>query len=92
MQPRRQQPPITFRSARAAQLLARHTATGKSQAQVIEEALERLPAPAMHEDEEAAFEERMARLDALLEHVTPTPPGTMALFDYEEYDSDGLPR
>jgi len=39
---RRRQPPITIRSARATALLARLTANGRSQAEVIEEALERL--------------------------------------------------
>ncbi len=39
---RRQQPPITIRSARAAALLRRLTASGRSQADVIEEALERM--------------------------------------------------
>ncbi len=41
---RRRQPPITIRSARAVALLARLTAGGRSQADVIEEALERLAA------------------------------------------------
>jgi hypothetical protein len=39
---RRRQPPITIRSARAAALLRRLTMGGKSQAAVIEEALEQL--------------------------------------------------
>jgi hypothetical protein len=37
---RRNQPPITIRSARATALLARLTAGGRSQAEVIEAALE----------------------------------------------------
>ncbi len=41
---RRHQPPITIRSARAAALLARLTAGGRSQAEVIEDALEQLAA------------------------------------------------
>ena len=41
---RRQQPPITIRSARAAALLRRLTASGRSQADIIEEALERMAA------------------------------------------------
>jgi hypothetical protein len=41
---RRQQPPITIRSARAADLLRVLTRGGRSQADVIEEALEQLAA------------------------------------------------
>lgn len=94
MQPRRHQTAITIRSDRAAQLLRPYMAQGRSQAQVIEEALERLPAPAPKRDPfgEEAVAERMARLDALLAHLPPTPIGTMAAFDAEEYDEDGLPR
>ncbi len=40
--PRRRQPPITIRSARAADLLRRLTTSGRSQVEVIEEALEQL--------------------------------------------------
>lgn len=39
---RRHQPPITIRSARAAALLRRLAAGGRSQADIIEEALERM--------------------------------------------------
>ncbi|AOH87274.1 hypothetical protein AWL63_24300 (plasmid) [Sphingomonas panacis] len=39
---RRQQPPITIRSARAAELLRLLVRPGRSQAEVIEEALEQL--------------------------------------------------
>lgn len=39
---RRNQPPITIRSARAAALLRRLAAGGRSQADIIEEALERM--------------------------------------------------
>ncbi len=41
---RRRQPPITIRSARATALLRRLTTGGRSQAHVIEEALERMAA------------------------------------------------
>lgn len=41
---RRAQPPITIRSARATALLRRLTEGGRSQADIIEEALERLAA------------------------------------------------
>lgn len=39
---RRRQPPITIRSARATALLRRLATDGRSQAEVIEEALERM--------------------------------------------------
>lgn len=94
MQTRRQQPPITIRSARAVELLKPHMAAGRSQAEVIEEALERLPPPTPVRDPfgPEAIAERMARIDALLAHLPRTPIGTMAAFDAEEYDEDGLPR
>jgi hypothetical protein len=41
---RRNQPPITIRSARATALLRRLAVGGRSQAQIIEEALERMAA------------------------------------------------
>lgn len=41
---RRRQPPITIRSARATTLLRRLTADGRSQAEIIEEALEQMVA------------------------------------------------
>jgi hypothetical protein len=42
--PRRQQPPITIRSARASALLRRLAVRGRSQADIIEEALEQMAA------------------------------------------------
>ncbi len=94
MQPRRHQTPITIRSDRAAQLLRPYMLAGRSQAAVIEEALERLPLPLPQHDPfgPEAIAARMARLDALLAHLPRTPVGTMAAFDAEEYDEDGLPR
>lgn len=41
---RRRQPPITIRSARAVSLLRQLTANGRSQADIIEEALEHMAA------------------------------------------------
>jgi hypothetical protein len=41
---RRKQPPITIRSARASALLRQLAGTGRSQAAIIEEALERMAA------------------------------------------------
>ncbi len=41
---RRRQPPITIRSARATALLRRLASSGRSQAEIIEEALERMAA------------------------------------------------
>lgn len=89
MRPRRQQKPITIRSDWAASRLAELTSGGRSQVQVIEEALGRMPVP-VHEDARAA---KLARIDARLEllHWRANIP-TMAEFDAREYDENGNPR
>lgn len=88
---RRAQKPITIRSDRAAARLSLLTRNGLSQAQVIEEALERMPVPAKQEwtPEEA---DRFARITAILERIPPNSFPTMIEFDALEYDDDGLPR
>lgn len=91
MQPRRKQTPITIRSDRAAARLKLLTSGGRSQAEVIEEALERLPAPEA-ETEDERIERRMAELMVLLESVDPTTIPTMEEFDRAEYDDNGMPR
>ena len=83
---RRAQQPITIRSDRAAHRLALLTRGGRSQASVIEEALERLPLPP---DTEA---ELRARIEAILDQVTPPAIPSMAGFDAHEYDEHGQPR
>ncbi|GGE10637.1 hypothetical protein GCM10011529_16280 [Polymorphobacter glacialis] len=89
MQTRRAQKPITIRSDRAASRLALLTRDGRSQAQVIEEALEAMPVPALP-DERA---ERLARIDAILDQLRQrTDIPSMAEFDAREYDERGNPR
>ena len=88
MQPRREQPSITIRSARAAERLKLLTRDGRSQAQVIEEALERMPVPKAGDD----IETRRARIMAILERVDATRIPSMAEFDAREYDQRGNPR
>jgi hypothetical protein len=83
---RRAQQPITIRSDRAAHRLALLTRGGRSEASVIEEALERLPLPP---DAEA---ELRARIEAILDQVTPSAIPSMASFDAREYDEHGQPR
>ena len=86
MQPRRAQKPITIRSDWAAERLALLTRDGRSQVQVIEEALRRMPPPVV-EDEYAA---KLARIDARLAvlHRRANIP-SMAEFDAREYDENG---
>jgi len=90
MQPRRNQTPITIRSDRAAARLKLLTSGGRSQAEVIEEALERLPAPEAADAEQ--LQRRRAKLMALLETIDPTSIPTIEEFDRTEYDENGMPR
>ena len=92
MQPRRHQSSITIRSARATELLKRHVRPGRSQAQVIEMALERLPLPTIDPLDPAERAARMERVDAILGGLAPGCLPTVAEFDALEYDEDGQPR
>ena len=83
---RRAQQPITVRSDRAAQRLALLTRDGRSQASVIEEALERMPLP---DDAQA---ELRARIEAILDGTAHSVVQPMAAFDASEYDEHGQPR
>jgi antitoxin VapB len=85
---RRAQKPITIRSDRAAARLALLTRDGRSQARVIEEALDRMPLPAAPDSEA----ERRARIDAILDRLSTRPIPSMAEFDAREYDERGNPR
>ena len=85
---RRRQPPITIRSARAVARLALLTRDGRSQAQVIEEALERMPLPRPAGD----LAQWRADVESLLAQVDRDRVPTMAAFDAAEYDESGLPR
>ncbi len=86
--PRQKQAAITIRSDRAAELLAKLTRTGRSQAEVIEAALEALPQPPARRSRE----ERLARIAAIVGKGRGMPATTMAEFDAETYDELGLPR
>jgi antitoxin VapB len=90
MKPRRQQTPITIRSDRAAARLALLTRTGRSQAEVIEEALERLPAEPELTDAKA----RRERIDELSRRFAAGRPRfrSMKEFDEATYDERGLLR
>ena len=88
---RRQQTPIHIRSNRAAQLLAQHTRSGRSQAKVIEEALERLP---LSEDVPLTPEQRehLAKIDEIVRSVPSGAVMSVTEFDALEYDTSGNPR
>ncbi len=85
---RRQQPPITIRSERARARLALLTRDGRSQVEVIEEALERMPLPAAALD----LDEKLAQLDAIIAQARGLPRTTMTEFDMQDYDEAGMPR
>jgi antitoxin VapB len=88
MQPRRKQTPITIRSDRAAARLKLLTSGGRSQAEVIEEALERLPAPEADSDD-ARIERRLGEINALIAAIPPGSIMSMKEFDALEYDENG---
>lgn len=87
---RRAQKPITIRSDRAAARLALLTRNGRSQAAVIEEALDRMPLPR----EAEGVAERIAALRAAAARYAAGPRRgrTLAEFEAEEYDERGNPR
>jgi hypothetical protein len=82
--PRRQQRRIAFASDRAFKRLQLLTRGGRSQADVIEEALERMPVPAA-DDRAAVVEEIRDLLARLPSRAYPT----MQELDAAEYDADG---
>lgn len=84
---RRRQQPITIRSTKAAERLALLTRDGRSQAQVIEEALDRMPLPPV-KDREAII----ASIRAIVASIPKGSFPTMAEIDEELYDENGLPR
>ncbi len=90
MQPRRAQKPITIRSDKAAAKLAILTRGGRSQAEIIEDALDRVPVPDGDPDRAVT----LARLDAIIELLAYRDPPipSMAEFDAREYDERGNPR
>ena len=85
---RRRQPPITIRSERAVARLALLTRDGRSQAQVIEDALERMPLPKPQIDKAAI----RADIAAIVARGRALPGKSMARIDAEMYDENGMPR
>ncbi len=88
MKPRRAQQAITIRSDKAAALLAALTRNGRSQVEVIEEALDRTPLPDIPEDVRRRRLELEDIVDRFARHKMPS----MAEFDAMTYDERGLPR
>lgn len=86
MVPRRAQTPVAIRSDRAAARLKLLTRSGLSQAQVIEEALDRMPVPALAITD---IDARIARLEPILQRLAAAGLPTMAEFDAKEYDENG---
>ncbi|HMC91527.1 MAG TPA: hypothetical protein VKI45_03615 [Allosphingosinicella sp.] len=91
MRPRRQQTPITIRSDKAAAKLAMLTSTGRSQAEVIEDALERLPAPDNDEEDRERFVEALLEIGRRARAKGHRIP-SMEEFDAATYDERGLLR
>jgi hypothetical protein len=85
---RRAQRALTIRSDRALARLALLTRDGRSQADVIEEALDRMPLPIVPESLDAF----RRKVDAILAEVGPGDIQSMAEFDAATYDEAGLPR
>ncbi|MEO0500817.1 MAG: hypothetical protein AAF205_09720 [Pseudomonadota bacterium] len=88
--PRREQPAITIRSAKAVERLKVLTRDGRSQAEVIEEALEQMPEPGktVTDKEVSRFLEDIRAL------VADIPPGNYKSreeIEAEMYDENGLP-
>lgn len=86
--PRRQQRAITIRSDHALKRLELLARDGRSQADIIEEALDRMPLPKILSDQAA----RRARIEAIVASVPKGDYPTMAEIDAEFWDEDGLPR
>lgn len=85
--PRRQQRGFTIRSDHALARLALLTRDGRSQAEVIEEALDRMPLPAERDRE--AF---LAEIAAIQARIPKGSFPSMKEIDAELYDENGLPR
>ena len=84
---RRGQSAITIRSNDANARLTQLLRSGKSQVAIFEDALD--PMPLQIENDHAA---RRARTDAILAQAHAFSGMTMAAFDAETYDENGLPR
>lgn len=86
--PRRRQRGVTIRSDHALARLALLTRDGRSQAELIEEALDRMPLPGGRTD----FESFRRRVAEILCGVDPDAIASMTEFDAATYDENGLPR
>lgn len=87
---RRAQQPITIRSDRAAARLKLLTRDGRSQAQVIEEALDAVPVPTVFDSVDTLA--LRSEIEAILATIDPATIPSMAEFDAREYDELGNPR
>ena len=85
--PRSRQTPISFRSDKAAALLAKLTRDGRSQAQVIEEALEQVA----HAVPLLSPEEFVAQVKDIVRPAHKLPGKTYHEIREEMYDEYGLP-
>ena len=92
MQSRRAQPALTICSTRAVERLKLLTRDGRSQAQVVEEALERMPLPRGGRSRSSSEDARMARIELLIDRLATADLPSMAEFDAMEYDEFGNPR
>ncbi len=88
MQTRRAQPAVTIRSQQVVDRLKLLTRDGRSQVEIVEEALARMPEPSLlaHDDDRWAG---IAEIQAQARRET-IP--SMAEFDAREYDENGSPR
>ena len=78
---------VSIRSDKLAARLKLLARNGRSQAEIIEEALDRLPIPGADD-----IEARRARIEAIIDRLSQSGLPTMAEFDREEYDEHGNPR
>lgn len=85
---RRKQTAITIRSARAAERLALLTRDGRSQARVIEEALEQMPLPPPQVDRDVL----RADIAALVARGRNLAGKSLKAVEAEMYDENGMPR
>ena len=88
MTPRHKQRPITICSDEALKLLKQLTLDGRSQAQVIEEALRK----AASEVRRSTIEERIARIDAIVRPGQGLKGPSREEVEAEMYDEFGAPR
>lgn len=86
--PKRKQRAITIRSDKAFKRLELLTRDGRSQVEIIEDALERMPLPVSRPD----LDTFRRKIDRILADVDPDTVPSMAEFDAATYDENGLPR